>query len=496
MHPCADSLSSAQRENQTFPWILYNMLERSDNIHLPDIISFQPHGRSIKIHNRNRFQLEILPRYFPKQSTIASFQRQLSLYGFLRMVKDGPDQNSYYHEMFLQGRPDIIYLMKRIVKKGNMVRHLYDPSTEPNFYTMPSIQSLVPPRSNVNNDVANQIPEPNPTDDCCKETGDSKPAYQIRPSIQLYDFDASTLITHPIISSTSHNDIHHRNANVTELFNNFPAGNVSIPYSGQFNTSLMTIAQPYSDTGTRNTMVANTPAASSGTAWNPLSTYSPSVLPVTYNPTILPVETSQHINPLSTTNNNPMVSVHSPPSFSQLPQFQAAMQLYSETLDEYYKLRNQLILNQQLMTHQQNATNNTNESADHRADLLKNQEERPIKEQNATEPTYHHLPNTGYRDHFVHATGNNATEPTSHHLPSTGYRDHSVHETGNDATDGNENTNSRSSIAYNNGQSCRFFDTSYGGNSAAWGNQNDDIGDDGTISDESLNRDWGIQKNG
>jgi hypothetical protein len=219
--------------------------------------------------------------------------------------------------------------------------------------------------------------------------------------------------------------------------------------------------------------VAYTPTvASHGTAWSPLSTFSPAILPVAYNPTILPVETSQHSNPLSTTNDNPMASVQSPQSTSHLPQFQAAMQLYNETLDEYYKLRNQLIVNQQLMTHQQNATNYSNESAVHRTDVLRNQEEFQIELQHGYQPTSHHF------------------------QKKTGYRDHSVHATGNNATDGNGNTNARSSITYNNGQSCRFFDTSFGGNSASWGNQNDDIVDDGTISDESLNRDWGIQKKG
>ena len=467
-HPYDDELSLEQREKQSFPWILYSMLERSDNIHLTDIISFQPHGRSIKIHNRNRFQSEILHRYFPKQSTIASFLRQLSLYGFLRLMKDGPDQNSYYHEMFLQGRPDLMYVMKRTVNKENTF-------TEPDFYAMAPIQSLAPP-STVN-DAADRNSVPNPPENCCQHTNNSKPAHQSRQNIQLSDFDASTL-RHPIIPSTSQNDILtvNRNSNAAEFLHSIPPSNATIPCSEPLNTSLLTLPQPYSDT-TNTTMASNTNAASAGTTeWCSTSTFSPATLPAAYYPTTLPVERNQHLQSIFITNDNHIASLpQSPHTSSDFPRFHAAMQLYNETLDEYYKVLNQLLVSQQLATQQQRTTNYyTNESTDHQRHLLFNQEERQIEEQHGHESVSHYSPNTERLDFSPHVTRNNVN-------------------------DGNDNTNARSSTAaaYNNNDG-RYFDTSGGGPSMTWGNNNnhDQLDDDGTISDESLNRDWGMQNNG
>jgi hypothetical protein len=118
------------------------MLEHLESAGFANIVSFQPHGRAVRIHHHQQFVNEVLPRYFPDINNVASFLRQLNIYGFRRMIDNGPDHNSYYHAMFLRGRPDLCQLIERPLKGQYSKRRKYDPSTEPKFYTMPPIQLL------------------------------------------------------------------------------------------------------------------------------------------------------------------------------------------------------------------------------------------------------------------------------------------------------------------------------------------------------------------
>ena len=73
-----------------FPVVLYTLLSEASLFGFSDIISWQPHGRSFLIHRSKEFVRDIVPKYF-KHSKLASFQRQLSLYGFTRMCQESPD---------------------------------------------------------------------------------------------------------------------------------------------------------------------------------------------------------------------------------------------------------------------------------------------------------------------------------------------------------------------------------------------------------------------
>jgi len=118
-------------ESVSFPRKLYNMLNRVERDGVADIISWQPHGRCFVVHRYPEFK-SLLPRYF-KLTKIASFQRQLNLYGFKRITK-GRDRNGYYHELFLKGRPHMVGQVTRFKIKGTGIRPRANPSTEPNFY--------------------------------------------------------------------------------------------------------------------------------------------------------------------------------------------------------------------------------------------------------------------------------------------------------------------------------------------------------------------------
>ncbi|KAL7565563.1 hypothetical protein ACA910_003834 [Epithemia clementina (nom. ined.)] len=101
----------------TFPQKLHQMLsdlEREEGG--VDIASFLPHGRAFAIHKPRDFVKHVMPKYF-RMSRFSSFQRQLNLYDFQR-ITEGPDKGSYYHELFVQGRPILSTMMKRNKIKG------------------------------------------------------------------------------------------------------------------------------------------------------------------------------------------------------------------------------------------------------------------------------------------------------------------------------------------------------------------------------------------
>lgn len=62
----------------------------------------------------------------------ASFQRQLNLYGFQRLLT-GSDKGAYYHSCFVRGQPRLCKGMIRQKVKGTKVRRQAAPDEEPNF---------------------------------------------------------------------------------------------------------------------------------------------------------------------------------------------------------------------------------------------------------------------------------------------------------------------------------------------------------------------------
>ena len=76
-----------------------------------------PHGRALIVHNSKKVETDILPRYF-KQTKIKSFLRQLNKWGFKRLTGKGPDEGSYFHELFLRGMPWLVTSMRYVKVKG------------------------------------------------------------------------------------------------------------------------------------------------------------------------------------------------------------------------------------------------------------------------------------------------------------------------------------------------------------------------------------------
>lgn len=120
-----------------FPVKLHDMLNKIEEDGLAGVVSWQPHGRCFVVHNPKEFVNHVMPHYF-KQTKMASFQRQLNLYGFNRLT-GGLDKGGYYHEMFLKGKVSLAYDIHRMRVKGTGVRLPTNPENEPNFYALPPV---------------------------------------------------------------------------------------------------------------------------------------------------------------------------------------------------------------------------------------------------------------------------------------------------------------------------------------------------------------------
>ena len=123
-----------------FPRLLHSMLDRSEEDGYSDIVSWLPHGKSFVIRDREEFVRRVLPKYF-KQTRFSSFQRQLNLYGFVRVERSGPDHKSYYHAKFLRDEPELVETMGRIKSEAVSFAH-WSPKSDPDFSAAPSTGDL------------------------------------------------------------------------------------------------------------------------------------------------------------------------------------------------------------------------------------------------------------------------------------------------------------------------------------------------------------------
>lgn len=111
----ADS-DDGKASNESFPHKLYRMLYEAEQDGKDNVVSFLPSGRGFVIHEPRKFE-EIMSRYFTTRR-LASFQRQLNLYGF-RRISEGKEKGGYFHKFFIKGKRS---LTKRIRRKSTASR--------------------------------------------------------------------------------------------------------------------------------------------------------------------------------------------------------------------------------------------------------------------------------------------------------------------------------------------------------------------------------------
>ncbi|KAL7538574.1 hypothetical protein ACHAXR_009196 [Thalassiosira sp. AJA248-18] len=145
-------------KEQLFPSKLHKILSTHEYAH---IISWRPHGRAWAVENKSLFCSVILPKHF-NHNEFDSFNRSVNGWGFKvcresniskcftsivvplsepdainyiyviqRLLRDGPDKNSYYHELFLRNRPELTYAMTRLIRPGKRLPNI---ACEPDFY--------------------------------------------------------------------------------------------------------------------------------------------------------------------------------------------------------------------------------------------------------------------------------------------------------------------------------------------------------------------------
>ncbi|XP_012674125.1 heat shock factor protein 4 [Clupea harengus] len=98
---------------------LWTLVEDPDTNHL---ICWSATGTSFHVFDQGRFAKEVLPKYF-KHNNMASFVRQLNMYGFRKvvnieqsgLVKPERDDTEFQHLYFLQGHEHLLEHIKRKV---------------------------------------------------------------------------------------------------------------------------------------------------------------------------------------------------------------------------------------------------------------------------------------------------------------------------------------------------------------------------------------------
>lgn len=97
---------------------LWKLVEDEDT---NDLIRWSPDGRSFYLYNQTQFSKELLPLYF-KHNNMASFIRQLNMYGFRKVasidqgaLKPDRDALEFFHNFFVRGQECMLEFIKRKV---------------------------------------------------------------------------------------------------------------------------------------------------------------------------------------------------------------------------------------------------------------------------------------------------------------------------------------------------------------------------------------------
>jgi hypothetical protein len=103
-------------QNIPFPWKLHEMLDACEKEGVGHIVSWLPDNASFRVHNTVLFMENVIRNFF-KQTKYKSFQRQLNIWGFQRILS-GPSKGGYSHKYFIRSNESMCCMMSRQKIKG------------------------------------------------------------------------------------------------------------------------------------------------------------------------------------------------------------------------------------------------------------------------------------------------------------------------------------------------------------------------------------------
>ncbi len=168
-----------------FPWQLHSVLEAASKEGFDHIVSWLEDNRSFKVHRPELFVKHIIPRFFNRQTKYKSFQRQLNIWQFERLIGTrGPCSGGYYHVHFRRHDASTLQLMKR--ERLRKPQHQSEANNIFEFFGMPvPTPNLVSKAYTTERLCVSDMP-------CCNERIDS-----------LLQDSENSIITTPTISSLS-----------------------------------------------------------------------------------------------------------------------------------------------------------------------------------------------------------------------------------------------------------------------------------------------------
>lgn len=134
-HPLPVVRASRWVRSQRFPVKLYALLSQPQLSH---IITWMPHGRSWKVLKPKIFEASVLPVFF-ESDNYHSFNRVINAWSF-RRKSQGPDRGSYFHELFLRGKPHLQKYMRRLPRTHKKLAMGKD--EEPDFFELNAASPL------------------------------------------------------------------------------------------------------------------------------------------------------------------------------------------------------------------------------------------------------------------------------------------------------------------------------------------------------------------
>merc|ERR1711982_103485 len=202
------------------------------------------------------------------QTKMSSFSRQLGMYGFHKIVgKTNKDKGSFFHELFLRGRPGLCRAMARLKK-----RSLLDPDNEPDLYAYPPMMT--------NNNISVS----------------SLAKYSYSPNLDSYSYNSSSILSQALknnnkrINSDDQNlrsrQVLYRDADCNTSSKLLPNISKTIsPTKGTASSSNSTPNHAVNniDNATNNINILQASSTSSFVAKNITSTNTTTSLPRTFN---------------------------------------------------------------------------------------------------------------------------------------------------------------------------------------------------------------------